>query len=132
MNDHDHAFGMPLDVDPAGGSDPVMLRRLIGAAYAGCAPCQATALTAVSEHPPTSARVVEVTCTTLVSALGSIPEAALSTLSTPFRTLATVGDETGVEYMRAAAVVMTTDERRQAVDSALDLLIGILFGPPGR
>ncbi|MGN2634652.1 hypothetical protein ACTD5D_00345 [Nocardia takedensis] len=132
MNDHDHAFGMPLDIDPAGGSDPVMLRRLIGAAYAGCSPCQVTALAAVAEHPPTSARVIEVTCTTLVDALGSIPESALSTLSTPFRTLAVVGDETGVDQMRAAAAMMTTDQRRQAVDSALDLLIGILFGPPGR
>ncbi len=128
---HDHTAGLPLD-DTAGGSDPMLLRRLIGAAYAGCAPCQVTALTAVSEHPPTSARVVEVTCTTLVNALGSIPGSALSTLSTPFRTLATVGDESGIEAMRDAAVVMTPAQRRQAVDSALDLLVGILFGPPGR
>lgn len=122
-----------LAIDPMGrGVDGPLLDHLIGAVLDGCRPCQNELIAAVADHPPTAARCVELACFAVHSTLGGLP-ASLTDPDDPdqmasraFRRLARTGLDGGNERMFEAAAAMDVTDRATAVDSALDLLAGIM------
>lgn len=129
--DHLHD-GLAID-DPMGrGVDGPLLGHLIGAALDGCVPCQGELLAAVADHPPTAARCVELACVAVHRTLGGLPASLTDpdhpdqNASRAFRRLARTGLDNGNERMFDAAAAMDVTDRATAVDSALDLLAGIL------
>lgn len=129
--DHIHD-GFAADPDPLGrGVDGPLLGHLIGAAMDGCKPCQADLLAAVADHPPTTARVVELACMAVQNAVGGLPldltdPDMITMASRAFRVLARTGVDGGNEQMFEAADEMAITERAAAVDTALNLLVGIM------
>ncbi|WP_410877388.1 hypothetical protein [Nocardia sp. A7] len=135
MTSRDHLHdGFAID-DPLGrGIDGPLLSHLMGAAFDRCAPCQADLLAAVADHPPTAARAVELACIAVHEKVGGLPgnltEPDIHAIaSRAFRHLARTGVNHGNEQMFEAAAVMSITDRAAAVDSALDLLVGILSTP---
>ncbi|MGW5920815.1 hypothetical protein ACWFPY_17670 [Nocardia fluminea] len=137
MTSRDHLHdGFAVD-DPWGrGVDAPLLGHLIGASFDGCKPCQADLLAAVADHPPTTARAVELACVALHTQVGGLsksltdPDDPMSLASRAFRELARTGLDGGNEQMFEAAASMSIHERAAAVDTATDLLVGILGTTP--
>ena len=135
MTDHTHA-GFDIsdeEADPFGdrGVDGRLLGQFVGAAYDGCTSCQDAQLTLLIEDAPTTARLVELACIAIHSALGGLPQ-GLTDPTTPgiaapeFRQLAHVGLDGDNAAMFALCEQMTPPQRRAAANSAADLLIGQL------
>lgn len=133
--DHVHD-GFDTATDPMGrGVDGPLLGHLMGAAFDGCAPCQADLLAAAADHPPTTARIVELACMAVHKTTGGLPDNLTdpdmdAIASRAFRVLAGTGVDGGNEQMFEAAASMTITERATAVDTALNLLVGILGTTP--
>jgi len=130
---HD-GFEIPLDMpDPDGRPvDHGMLGRLVGAAFDGCTTCQDPLLTLLVEDPATTARVVELACISTHAMLGGLPasmtdpDAHGSSSSPEFRRLAHAGLDGENAAMWRECEAMTPTERRAAVNTALDTLVGQL------
>ncbi len=136
---HDHeGFGAPPEfADPLGR--PVnrdLLGRFIGAAFDGCKPCQEALAAEISEDAVTAARLVELACLAVDSTVGGVPSAMTSDdapgLASPeFRKLARAGADGHNAAMFDECAAMTAAERRSAVETAADLLIGqMMIGSP--
>lgn len=131
---HGHeGFEVPFD-DPAGRPvDEQLLGEFIGAAFDGCASCQDALLTLIVESPPTAARLVELACITAETSLGGVPSSltdpdAPGMASQEFRQLARIGADGNNDRLFAACAEMTPVQRRAAVNTAADILIGHLAG----
>lgn len=118
--------------DPDGRQvDHALLGRLMGAAYDGCRECQPPLVDQVIEDADTSARFVELGCLMVAEQLGGLPAFltdpdAPGLASREFRQLAAAGVDGQNAAMWEACRAMTPEQRRAAVDSALDLLVGSL------
>lgn len=131
---HAHAgFEIPGDYQDPGGRpvDHDMLGRLVGAAFDGCTSCQDPLLTLLVEDPATTARLVELTCVLTHSLLGGLPESMTDPdvpgQSTPeFRRLAAASLDGANDAMRQVCAAMTPTERRAAVNTGLDTLVGFM------
>lgn len=131
---HDHGgFEVPADyTDPAGRPvDHALLGQFVGAAFDGCTSCQDALLTLLTEDAPTTARLVELACVVTHAALGGLP-ANMTTPGVPglcspeFRTLAAAGVDGNNAAMFAACERMTAGQRREAANSAADIVVGHL------
>lgn len=133
---HQHAGFEP----PPGQADPLgrpvdhqLLGRFIGAAFDGCPSCQDALLTLLVEDAATCARLVELACVAVQASLGGLPPSMTSDdapgmSSREFRRLARVGLDGSNAAMFRACERMTTAERREAANTAADLIIGHLAG----
>lgn len=131
---HDHGgFEVPAGyADPAGRPvDHALLGQFVGAAFDGCTSCQDALLTLLTEDAPTTARLVELACVATHAALGGLP-ANMTTPGVPglcspeFRTLAAAGADGNNAAMFAACEQMTAGQRREAANSAADIVVGNL------
>ncbi|BBG20749.1 hypothetical protein RVR_P25 (plasmid) [Actinacidiphila reveromycinica] len=131
---HAHeGFEIPDDItDPDGRPvDHGMLSRLVGAAYDGCTTCQDPLLTLLVEDTATTARVVELACISTDAILGGLPpsmtdDSVPGASSPEFRRLARAGVDGENVAMWQECAAMTPTERRAAVNTALDTLVGFL------
>lgn len=120
--------GLTIDVEAIG--------TLVAAAFDNCQKCQDDLLDRIEKDPVTTVRMVELAAVTIHGELGGIPSSMLtadaggyqgvapSTLSDPFRQLVTAGLDEQHVAMLAAARALTTEQRRQAAEDALDLVTG--------
>ncbi len=120
-------FGTDRDVDVA------TLSALVGAAFDRCGPCQTQRLDDVQGDPLTVTRLVELAAVTVQGMAGGIPQRMLTvdgptTYTDPFRELVRAGVDARDDHrdMYAKALAMTDEQRRQAADDAMDLLIGYM------
>lgn len=144
---HGHyTFGMPDGYqDPLGreGIDYSAIHRAMSACYDGCQPCEEQLLAQIMQDAPTAARLVEIACVTMQRVTGRKLSPAVQGLfgglptnlykpdvageaSQPFRQLARAGLGGHTDRMWAECEQMSPDDRRAAIDTALDLLIGYL------
>lgn len=126
---HAHAFGItPGHADPEGRAiDYDLLDQFVGAAVDGCTPCQDAHLTLLVDDAPTAARMVELACVATHQQFGGLPSAMTHDGPGPnleFRRLARVGVDGARVAMFDTCAAMTPAERRAAVNSATDYLIG--------
>lgn len=133
-SEHAHeGFEVPDDyTDPGGRNvDYELLGQLTGAAFDGCTTCQEPLITQLAEDANTSARLVELACISIHEMFGGLP-ASLTEENVPglasleFRQLARAGLDGENEAMWRECAAMTPAQRREAVDSALDLMAGSL------
>lgn len=132
-SDHAHeGFEIPDDFEHPGGRrvDNKLLGELTGAAFDGCTSCQDPLLTLMTEKDPTTtARLVELACVGVHGALGGLP-ASMTDDDVPgqssleFRRLARAGLDDANDAMFEECERMSPAERRAAVNTALDTLIG--------
>lgn len=132
--DHTHpGFEIPDDLgDPLERPvDHTLLGQFVGAAYDGCPSCQDALLTLVIDDTATTARIVELACVATHSALGGLP-ASLTEDNTPgpatpeFRRLARAGLDGANTAMFDQCAQMSPTQRRNAANTAADILIGHL------
>lgn len=134
---HDHSDGFEPDNRPFGGH-PVnggQLVELLGAALDGCTSCQDPLITLMVEDPTTTARMVSLACVAFHEQYGGLPkgltdpERENAMASREFRLLAAAGvdqeENTDSELWKVSSA-MTLAERRAALNSALDLLAGMV------
>lgn len=134
--DHDHGgFEIPDDMaDPDGRPvDHKLLGTMVGAAMDRCLSCQDITLTLLVEDPVTTARLVELACVSVNSAFGGLPhsltdEGVPSPAAPEFRRLARLGLDGGNAAMFAECGRMTTIERREAANTALDFIVASVSG----
>lgn len=126
-------FGFPDSYsDPSGRPvDHRLLGALIGASMDGCTSCADPLLTLLTEDPISTARLVELACTSMQTVLGGLPPSmtkdGVPGLSTPeFRALARAGLDGENDMMFTACAAMTPAERRAAANTALDTVVGTL------
>lgn len=130
---HEHTlFEVPEDfADPLGrtGIDYPAMGRLMSAAFDGCTTCQEAMLSPMAEDAKTTARVIEFVCGMIAGIFGGLPvnlhrdhPGALA--SPQFRTLARAGMDGHSERMFAACAEMDPNDRRAALNTALDLFVG--------
>jgi hypothetical protein len=132
--DHEHdGFEIPLDyVDPAGRAvDHLLLGDFVGAVVAGCRSCRDALLTFVAEHPPTTARLVELACISTRELLGGLPatmteEHAGGPIGLEFRRLAGTGVDGANSAMFSACERLSSADRRAAADTAAGILVAQL------
>jgi hypothetical protein len=132
--DHDHAGFETPDTFTDPMSRPVdydLLGRFVGAAFDGCTACQGPLLTSIVQDAATTARLVELACVATQDVLGGLPPGMIDgdapgLESAEFRRLARTGLDGANDSMFKACDQMTFDERRAAVDTAADILIGHL------
>lgn len=130
IRDHIHDG---FDIPGAGAADTALICQLIGAAFDGCRPCQDELQAAVAEDAPTTARLVELACTTVAARLGGLPAPMLSagesSFTPPFRALARAGLDAATERLWGLATDMSGPDRHAAAGDALDLLVCLLVVP---
>jgi hypothetical protein len=131
---HDHSFGSDEDIpDPYGRQvDNRLLGEVVGAAFDGCKSCQDLLLTRLVEDSGTTARLVEMACGVTSELVGGLPPGMLDDAvpgpsSLPFRRLARAGLDGAHDAMWEVCAEMSVKERRAAVNTALDTLIGHLM-----
>jgi hypothetical protein len=131
---HDHTgFEIPADVIAAEKRpvDHGLLGALMGAAIDGCTTCQDPLITLLTEDAATTARVVEMACVWMQQTLGGLP-ASLTDDNAPgyasleFRRLARTGLDGSNDAMWQECQEMTPTQRREAANSALDLIVGAM------
>lgn len=127
-------FEIPDDFADPGGRpvDHRLLGEVMGAAFDGCTTCQDPLLTLMVEDPATSARTVELACVAIHGQLGGLPpsmtdeDAPGSTSSPEFRRLARAGLDGANDAMFRECERMTAAERRSAVNTAMDTIVGLM------
>ena len=128
---HPHeGFDVPSESTPLGPLDHELLAVFIAAAIDGCMPCQQMLLSDLAEDPATTGRMVEVACVAVHEQFGGLPPGLLAggdgLASDGFRELASAGMDGRREEMFATSDQMSAEDRRAAVVTAADLLVGIL------
>lgn len=129
---HDHP-GFAPPTNPYGPPvNGLLIAQLMGAAFDRCQPCQAAVLTAVSDDPPSTAHLVELACIAYHQRIGGLPpaltEPAAPGLASPaFRDLARTGLDGSNAEMYTLCEAMTPPQRREAAETAADLLAGVIF-----
>ncbi|GGM63965.1 hypothetical protein GCM10012275_38160 [Longimycelium tulufanense] len=108
-----------------------LIGELIGAAFDGCTSCQDVAITLVVEDAATCARLVELACVAVAGTLGGLPANLTSNrapgLASPhFRRLARVGFDGHNHRLYVECAQMIPSRRRDAANTAVDLLVGIM------
>ncbi|MET8428715.1 hypothetical protein [Nocardia sp. NPDC004860] len=108
-----------------------MLGRFVGAAVDGCGSCQDAQLKLMVEDPATTARLVELACVSTYSLMGGLPVEMIDldapgVASSEFRRLARVGLGGANTVMWTECEAMDTTQRRAALETAADILIGQL------
>lgn len=134
MNAHEHGLDIPNDdiPHPTGREfNYPLISDLVGAALDGCTSCQDPLLTLLLEDSDSVARLVELACVATQETIGGLTpsmydQSAPGLSSREFRRLANAGAGGQNEAMFALAATMNTEERRAAVNTALDTLAGIL------
>jgi hypothetical protein len=134
---HNHGDGFrPTSPPEPFAGHPVneeLLCDLMGAAVDGCVPCQKQMIPRVAEDPVATARLVGLACISLAGVLGGVPSTvgspAWGFASAEFRAVAVAGvdqptEEDTARGLLGATEPLTPQQRREAVDSALDLLAG--------
>lgn len=132
--DHAHAdFALTDDeTDPLGRPvDATLLDQYVAAAYDSCTSCQDALLTLLVDDAVTTARLVELACIAVHNALDGLPasmtdENAPGLASREFRLLARAGLDGANTTMFDQCAHMSTPQRRDAANTATDLLIGHL------
>lgn len=127
MSGHEHEFPLPDSHQEPTGADIRLLASVIGAAFDGCTSCQDAELTRLVLDPVTTARLVELACLAVQSALGGLP--AILTAAggqDPFARLAAAGLDGRNAEMFALCDAMAEAERRAAANRGLDLIIGLM------
>ncbi|WP_427896715.1 hypothetical protein ACQHIV_42275 (plasmid) [Kribbella sp. GL6] len=134
-NDHNHGAGFQALADPLGRPvDGLLMSEFIGSAFDGCTACQDAQLTLLIEDPATSARVVELACVAVQGKFGGLPDgmtdpAAAGPAAPEFRQLARAGLDARNDAMFQECARMTTTQRRAAVNTAADVLVGMMSMP---
>lgn len=132
---HDHTFPVPDNPEQPEGltCDYALMGQLVGAAFDHCQSCQGIHLALVAEDPGSVARLVELACIVIKDSVGALPD-SLWRANTPgiasdaFRTLVRAGVEGGnSQSLWQRSEALTPAERTEAVNTALDLLIGHLI-----
>ena len=135
-NSEGHSHGrsnVPADLRDEDGYpvDFALISKLFAASDDGCESCQSTLTAAMINESATVARVVEMAVGEVTETLGFLPDSLHAEgddpgmTSAPFRTLARAL-QTGRVNLFGAAENMSVDDRRSAVESAYELLVGIL------
>jgi hypothetical protein len=130
---HDHqAPGFPEDADEPGApsGDTALMGRFLAAAFAECASCQDVHAIAIAADPVTTVLLVVTACALIDGVIGGLPRAltdgdAPGVASLPFRRLARAGTGGPVGAMLAASRAMSPADRRAAIETAADLVIGV-------
>lgn len=138
VSGHDHAFEVPDGFrDPMGRDiDNKLLGQFTGAAFDGCQECQAVLMDRMAGDPAVTARLVELACMAVDDAVGGLPPSLTGQGQRPglaaaeFQWLAAAGADGNNEAMFTLAETMTTAERRAAMETAANLLVGFLAGRP--
>lgn len=128
---HPHeGFDVPPESTPLGPLDHELLAVFIAAAIDGCMPCQQTLLSDLAEDPATAGRMVEVACVAVHEQLGGLPPGLLAggdgLAADGFREMASAGLDGRRDEMFAAGARLSAEDRRAAVVTAADLLVGLL------
>jgi hypothetical protein len=136
--DHGDGFAVPTDPGERFGApgevDGAALAALVGAALDACTPCQLSRQKALLADPLTLIRLVEISGVAVAETTGGgLPPAMLtevdaeSTLSPSYRALLRAGvDQEDHRAMYAAVLAMDDRARAEALDDALDMLVGAL------
>lgn len=134
---HDHAFEVPDGFRPPDGRrdiDHELLGQFTGAAFDGCQECQAVLLGRMAGDPAVTARLVELACVAINEAVGGLPPSLTAPgpglAAAEFRRLAAAGADGNNDAMFALAETMTRAERRAAMETAADLVVGFLARMP--
>ncbi|MFJ1709379.1 hypothetical protein [Kitasatospora sp. NPDC088346] len=135
---HDHP-SLPVEMLPhfdGPDADGALFEAVIGAALASCTSCQDVTLTLLVEDSATCARLVQLACGMLAEFEGGVPLNQTDPdlpgfASLPFRRLARATQDTTAQAVLRECERMTARERRDAVNTALDTLIGYVALPPG-
>lgn len=134
---HHHAFEVPDGFRDPGGRDidNELLGQFTGAAFDGCPECQAVLLGRMAGDPAVTARLVELACVAINQAVGGLPPSltdpgAVGLAAPEFRRLAAAGTDGNNDAMFALAETMTRAERRAAMETAADLVVGFLARTP--
>jgi len=139
VSGHDHQLGY-LAPDPGGRQiNGQLLGELAGACLDGCQPCQEALLSRLTGDAATTARLVELACIATSHVLGGIPasmtrQRAPGLASPEFRRLAAAGADGNNDAMFALCAQMTPAQRREAAETAAEILTGHLVAggaPPG-
>ncbi|MFE6405161.1 hypothetical protein [Streptomyces alboflavus] len=129
-DEHDHDLGLPDGFeDPAGR--PVnneLLSAFAGAAFDRCQSCQDVNMTLIVEDSATTARLVELACTTIHAQFGGLPRSLLDDdvpgpAAPPFRRLARAGADGNNAAMFELCEQMTVEDRRAAANTAADFVV---------
>lgn len=134
MTDHNHEFGIPDGyVDPSPYPvDIALLDRFVGAAFDGCPTCQDAELTLLVSDATSCARLVDLACGMMGDIFGgALPPstydpAAPGVAALEFRALVRAGLDGKSEAVVAACQAMTPTARRKAVNTAADIIVGLL------
>jgi hypothetical protein len=131
--DHNHGRGFDHDTRMYGTAmvDGGLLANLMGAAVDGCATCQGQLITLLTQDAATTTRVVELACVAIQETFGGLPPNVLdedpSGMTAPeFQLLARTGLDGENEAMWQECTRMTPEQRRNAANTALDLLAGMI------
>lgn len=131
---HDHGKGFDHD-DRVYGGNPVdggLLAELMGASLDGCTTCQDILITLTTQDAATTTRLVELACVAVQTVLGGLPpnltgDAADDGVTAPaFQLLARTGIDGENDEMWRTCTQMIPEQRREAVNTALNLLSGLL------
>lgn len=136
VSGHDHAFEVPDGFrDPMGRDiDHKLLGQFTGAAFDGCQECQAVLMDRIAGDPAVTARLVELACMAVDQVVGGLPPSLTGQgqglAAAEFQWLAAAGADGNNDAMFTLAETMTTAERRAAMETAANLLVGFLPGRP--
>lgn len=133
-DEHDHYWRefAPPGPDPLGRPvDGTLLGQFIAAAMDSCATCQESLIALLAEDAATTARLVELACLAMHSALGGLPPSAYDPeapgmASVEFRELARLGMDGQNDRLVARCREQAGTQRRSAIDTASNILVGLL------
>ncbi|MFD7161397.1 hypothetical protein ACFV9C_42900 [Kribbella sp. NPDC059898] len=129
---HEHDAGLLPPPDAKGRPvDGRLLAEYLGAVIQACNSCQDVHLTLMIEDPATTARLIELACVSMKKLAGGLTpdlldDAVPGPASPEFRRLARIGSNRNNDQMWAECETMSPAERRAAVNTAADLLVGYL------
>ena len=132
---HQHPLDGPcadVKASPNGPANEDLIRRFMGAAFDRCQSCQNTLMAELVADAVTAARLVELACIAIDSAVGGLPatmtdDDAGGRTPRQFRILARAGAGGANAAMYNECSRMTTADRRIAAEWAADLLVAQLF-----